>query len=617
MPATPSYVRFDLRDHGIAVRQGLCMSMCVQPHPRDGRDRIYLGFNAASSAYLVVELDPQSGRCVQYDAEAGCQGPWDMQATGDGRLLVTGVDGSISELNPAKRTLRVVARAKTWFWNISRASDGKYYLGSHPDSKLYRFDLATRKLESLGEIDRGNKYIRLVEADEHGFVYMSTGVMPAGLFVYDTATQRSTRLLAGSRSSPGFARLGRGVDGALYARIHDERIYRLDRGKAVRIASAAFPGFGQSRLADGTTVSLVDPDSVKLTKGRRSRLLPLKYQGGGAGIWHLARGPQDTVYAGTILPLYLLRYTPATDRLENLGRGGPDNGEIYSFGHVDGKLYYATYAGARLMVYDPKKPIRTGLTETRGPWGRSSTVIRPWNGNPKHLTDLGKGHCRTQAMHIDSRKRVWVGSEAEYGKRHGGLACYDIRAAKLRNAPVVIRDQGISCLTSSSDARTIYGGSTIERGSGLNPVAKQAYVFAWHAAGKRLAWKIAPVPGAAAINNLHWHKGMLYGTSTRAFAFFVIDTLKRKVTHVYPSPWLGVRPESICLGPDGAFYGITWNTLFRWQPGQAPQAVMKCSSKASKDFDGGSLFHRGAVIIGDRYYFSCGPSVMSVQLDLK
>jgi len=602
----------DLRNHGIAVRRGVSMAWRIVPHPRDGQDRVYLGYNTGG-AYLVVACDPRNGRCVQYDAEAGCHGPWGMTATPEGQLLVSGADGSISELDPLARTLRVVGRASTWFWNICRGTDGRYYLGGKTPAALFRFDHRTGALDNLGVVDPGNQLVRRLEADEAGFIYMITGAAASRAYAYDIARERTTALLPTHEAESGFHTLGHGRDGHLYIRCTGGHVYRLEHGRALRVAPARFPGFADPQLSDGTPVSLVDPDGIRVGTGRRSRVLPVSYTAPGAGIFHVARGPDDTVYGSTILPLYLFRYTPARRKLENLGRGGLDTGEIYAFAQTGGKLYYSTYAGGRLMVFDPKRPIRLGASESNG-WGTRVKVLKPWNGNPKWLGDLGQGHCRTQAMHVDARDRVWVGSEAEYGKRHGGLACYDTRRKALSNNPVVIRDQGINSLTSGPDADMLYGGSTIVRGSTMDPVTREAHVFAWDVAKRRVAWRVVPVEGTTGVNNLHWVDGLLYGTGVGNYTFFVLDPVTRKAVVVHPSAWGGARPESICRGPDGALYGLTWCCLFRWEAGKAPTVVMRCTGRVAAGFPGGSLFHRGAVIVGNRYYFSCGPQVMSMRL---
>ena len=184
-----------LRDHGIAVRRGSCMSYRVMPHPVSGQDRIYLAFNTGSNVSIVVEVDPRTGRCVQYETDKGCEAPWDMEPTPDGRLLVTSVTGTLSELDPARRTFKVVGQAKMWIWNLCCGADGRYYLGGSTPAKLYRFDRATRRMEDLGIIDAREKMIRLIEADADGFVYMMAGFEAAKAYSYEIATGRVRKIL--------------------------------------------------------------------------------------------------------------------------------------------------------------------------------------------------------------------------------------------------------------------------------------------------------------------------------------------------------------------------------------------------------------------------------------
>jgi len=308
------------------------------------------------------------------------------------------------------------------------------------------------------------------------------------------------------------------------------------------------------------------------------------------------------------MPLYILRYTPATKKLENLGRGGPDNGEAYSFGHCDDKLYYANYSYGNLMTYDPDKPLHTDLPGEM-----------KWEDNPKLITNLGKGHNRPRAMCVDSKKRVWIGSFPEYGMIHGGLGCYDSARKKYVNNPVVIPDQSIISLTPDPSGDIIYGGTSIGRGSGTDPVTTEAHLFAWDVRSRKVLWKNKPMEGVNGILNLLYLDGKLYGTTggtTRGnFTFFRFDPATRKMDYIVPSKISGVREQSMCIGPDGNIYGITWITLFRWHPETGKIEVLyRCSRRDSKRYPGGSLFHRGAVIIDGRIYFSCGPNVRSLRL---
>jgi streptogramin lyase len=596
---------FDLRDHGIPVRRGSVMSVVSAPHPKTGRDRVFLGYNTGGN-FLVVQVDPATGRCVPFDGPPGCQGPWGMIAVPDGRLIVTSVAGQVCVLDPAKKTFKVVAQAKTWFWSITRGCDGLYYLASSPGAHLWRFNLETAQLDDLGSMSDTQVYLRVVIGAPDGYVYGSTGSTAPQIIAYHIATGKVTELLpAREEKHLPFPSLGWWPDGGIVALSNGGNAYRLEGGKAKPIGKANWSSYEPQRLTDGRPVRYVDPDSLRVGEGRKARVLPVAYKAPGTGIFHLAEGPGKTVYGSTIMPLYLFRHTPKTGKTECLGRGGPDNGEAYSFGHADGILYYATYSTGLLMRYDPEKP-----------WEPSPK----WNKNPRLLGPLGTGHNRPRAMFVDAKKRVWVGSIPEYGKTTGGLACYDTVKKRLDNNPVVVPDQSIMALTADDEARVIYGATDIEGGSGAGSRTKEAKLFAWDPVRKRRLWDVVPIPGATGIINLLYVRGKLYGNSRApgmVFNFFCFDPATRKVVYVIPSDISAVREQSMSLGPDGNIYGITWITLFRWRPEAGTiDVLVRTPEKEAARYSGGSLFHRGAAIIGGRLYFSCGAQVRSMRLPL-
>jgi hypothetical protein len=107
-------------------------------------------------------------------------------------------------------------------------------------------------------------------------------------------------------------------------------VYRLENGQAALVGNMTqdaelrarlFPRNSQQILADGRPFRQVDPDAVRVGEGAEAKIFPLTYKTGGSNIFNLAEGPNHAVYASTIMPLFLARYTPATDKLENLGRG--------------------------------------------------------------------------------------------------------------------------------------------------------------------------------------------------------------------------------------------------------------------------------------------------------
>jgi len=602
----------DLRNHGIAVNNGSCLSLKTWRDPETGRDYVYAGIISTPS--LVVQVDVATGQCRDFRMPSACGGPWGIDFTPEGQLLVTSVSGHLCRLDPRTGDFRITATPGQWLWTIARGEDGKFYLGSSPQCRLFRYDAASEALEDLGRLDPEQQYLRILISGNDGYMYASIGVTAAQVVAYHIATGQTTVLLPPAEAKPDFLPLSRGSDGKIYVRCPTGNLYRLEQGQAVPLGQLsqeqlqAESPFWTTPLAlpDGRPVRSLDPDAIGIGDGADAVILPLEYQTDGTGIFHLAEGPHHTVYASTIMPLYLLRYTPATDTLEKLGRGAPDNGEAYSFGHCDGKLYYGCYHLGNLMCYDPARP-----------WHTDPPGAMQWKDNPVLIGHLGKGHCRPRAMHIDTQKRVWVGGFPEYGLFHGGLTCYDTLGKTLTNYPVVIPNQSIIALTADASGDVIYGGTSIVRGSGTVSATKDAHLFAWDAQREQVLWQF-PLPGVTGILNLRWHDGKLYGSTGSNFSIFRFDPHTRTMDYYRRLRISAIREQSMCLGPDGHIYGITWIALFRWRLETGDIEVLsRCVGERAKSYPGGSLFHRGAVIIDDRFYFSCGPQVMSMHIPLE
>jgi hypothetical protein len=240
-----------------------------------------------------------------------------------------------------------------------------------------------------------------------------------------------------------------------------------------------------------------------------------------------------------------------------------------------------------------------------------------FESNPKYISNLGKGHNRPRAQCVDSKKRIWVGGMPEYGQRTGGLFCYDTISGKTHNNPVVIPDRSISSLVADATQDVVYAGMDVNRGSGVSAAKGDAGIVAWDGSKQKILWKKVPVAGENGIINLLYRDGKLYGSTRMKFTFFCFDVATRKTIYTTPSTISAVREQSMCWGPDGNIYGITYTTLFRWIPetGVIENIYHHTAEEAAKQTSG-SLFHRGAVIIDKRLYFSCGSHVMSLPLPL-
>ena len=606
----------DLRDHGVAVHNGACLSMKSWRDPVNGRDYVYCGIISTTS--LVVQIDVASGRSRSFYLPPGCEAPWGLAFTLEGQVLVTTLSGQLVRIDPRTGKVWITAETGKWPWSVDRGADGKFYIGASPDCRLFRYDAVTETIEDLGQLDKQQTYLRGVADGADGYLYCSIGCATAQVLAYHIATGRVTSVLPKTEAVPRFHQLGRSPDGPLCVLTVRGNVYRLAHGAAF-LAEDLRRTYGRGGgelefpppvLPDGRPVVRLDPDAIRVGEGSQAKIISYRYKTAGANIFHLAEGPGKAVYGSTIMPLYMLRYTPATQKLENLGRGAPDNGEAYSISHCDGKLYYGCYSLGSLMGYDPAKR-----------WHTDPPGALRWKTNPLLLGDLGNGIRRPRAIHIDGRKRIWLGGVPEYGYRHGSLACYDILRRKLAVYDEVTRDQCITALTVDAPGNLVYGGTAIGRGSGMAPITKEARLFAWDTRKKKTIWSVVPVPGMQGLNNLLYRNGKLYGTTVSdrrgepdRFTFFCFDPVRRQIEYVIPSEISGVRDQALCFGPDGNIYGITWMVLFRWRPEAGKiEELYRCLGEDAKPY-GVALFHNGAAMIDGRFYFSCGTHLMSLRL---
>ena len=155
--------------------------------------------------------------------------------------------------------------------------------------------------------------------------------------------------------------------------------------------------FPQKSLPDGRQFYVSENRILRIQNPstKEEKEIPLQYEASGACIFAVGLGPDGRIYGSSMLPLRLFVYDPDNGSLVNLGRASYGDGEIYSMGMLDGKLYLCSYPNARLSFYDPKKPLRFGNLE---------------EDNPRYLGPLGGEQDRPRAMIAGPYGRVYIGS---------------------------------------------------------------------------------------------------------------------------------------------------------------------------------------------------------------
>jgi len=98
---------------------------------------------------------------------------------------------------------------------------------------------------------------------------------------------------------------------------------------------------------------------------------------------------------------------------------------------------------------------------------------------------------------------LYIGSIPAYGKIGGALSIYDPETDRIEVFRNIIPNQSIACLISDTQKNRILGGSWIIAGGGVDSPERDAHLFAWDCAEKRLVADLIPVPGSGIVNHLH------------------------------------------------------------------------------------------------------------------
>ncbi|GIV78987.1 MAG: hypothetical protein KatS3mg050_3381 [Litorilinea sp.] len=273
----------------------------------------------------------------------------------------------------------------------------------------------------------------------------------------------------------------------------------------------------------------------------------------------LNKGPDGCIYGSTIISMHLFRFDPNSRRLEDLGRVGFGNGEIYDvIAHGD-RLYMGSYTGAYWAVYDPTRP-----------WNpRPEVQGQAPDANPRLIGQLGQRMNRPFEYAVGPDDRIYIACRADYGVTGGGLGRYDPATDALH----VFRDEAQSVQSVAADDRFVYGGTSISGGRGCIDPTTQGKLFLFDPAAERRVFECIPISEAIAVTSLAVSPatGLVYG-STDTGHLFAFDREERQVVRRWQlrsrgTPLMGV-PETygiihLTAGSDGDIYGVTQRDLFK------------------------------------------------------
>jgi hypothetical protein len=545
-------------DLGIPVTKAGLMGSIVGPDEKGEMTRLYFNFNQDGAPLFLVQVDPATGRARQFNSPQG-PGAWGFIVGPDKKIYLGTWDGGlILRFDPARpdKGIEVVgkpAESEEYIWMYTLGTDGKLYGCTYPSAKLVSYDPATGRMADLGRMDPTEQYSRSIASDRNGWIYEGIGMARGSIVAYEIKSGRHQLAVPESHIMQGCGQVWNGKDGQAYGKL-GTHVYRLLDGKAQEIKEAEAVAAPPQQLKDGRVLSgaslegtytLTDPKTGK------SQSMKFDYRGAGAGVFVVGEGPGGVIYGSTAMPLQLFWYNPRTHEMKNPGNPTSVGGEIYSFAHLNDKLYLCAYPGSWLSIYDPTRPWDYGTKPENNPYG---------------FGDIGDGHLRPRAMIVGADKRIYIGSLPPYGQLGGAMGVYDPKANKVvENYRNLIPNQSIVALVWEPASGLIFGGSSVAGGGGSHPTEKDAHLFGWDPLKKEKVVDIVPIPGRGGVTSIAEAGGRVFAILAGP-TLIVYDVNQKKVIHQTDIK-LG-RPLEISLQrwKDGHIYGLTDRCIFTIDP---------------------------------------------------
>ena len=592
-------VSFAQKDLGIPVREAICWGAFVGPGKTGAMDTIYLSFGQYEAPLFLLAVNPDTGQTRQFDGPLSTEmGSWGFTIDHENRIyLGSYYSAHLLRFDPRTETWddlgQPAGESESFICKITTARDGKIWGGTYPSAKLFSYDPKTGVTENFGRMDPDQFYC-YPTAGEDGLVYAAIQFEKMDIVVFDPEKKSKTSLIPWESRKPGRINLIKGRDGKIYFKLStSDQWFQIEGERRVEISKSDIP-FPQSGLPDGRTFRLMDGNLLRIESpvAKETKEIPLRYEAAGSFIFVVGTGPDGKVYGSSMLPLRFFIYDPRTSSVRNLGKASMADGEVYSMGTVDGKLYFCSYPEARLSVFDPNKPLRFGASG---------------DANPRDLGPMGGELYRPRAMVAGPHGNVYIGGYPDYGLLGGAISVFDAKKNEKRVYRNIIQNQSIASLAYIDKLDLMAAGGSVRGGTGTRAVEKEARLILWDPKDEKKIFEIVPVSEAKTILSLAAADGMLYGITDNE-KVFVFDPEKKEIKKVLALGFKEPGEVSLQLGPDSRLYGLAKEAIFLIDPRNDQISLVAKPTVP---------IHSGMAILGRKIFFGSGANLWEFEIPLE
>jgi hypothetical protein len=595
---SPSFAQKDL---GVPVSEPIIWGAYVGPGKTGALDTIYLSFGQYNAPLFLLAVNPDTGQMRQFNGPLSSEmGSWGFTVDHENRIYLGSYDNAhLLRFDPKTEKWEDLGRPaggeESFICAVTTAPDGKIWGGTYPSAKLFSYDPKTGVIENFDRMDPDQFYC-YPTAGEDGLIYCAIQFEKMDIVVFDPEKKTRTSLILRESRKPGRVTLVKGKDGRIYSRLStSDQWFLIEEGKRLVEVSPSNIPFIPKVLPDGRVFRFIDNNVLTIENPvtKEKKEIPLQYEAAGAYIFVVGTGPDDKIYGSSMLPLRLFVYDPTRQFLTHLGKASRSNGEVYSMGSLDGKLYLCSYPEARLSVYDPNKSLQFGDGE---------------DANPRDLGPMGEELYRPRAMIAGPHGKVFIGGYPDYGLLGGAISVYDPKKNEKRVYRHIIQNQSIASLAYIEKYDLIAAGSSIRGGTGTRAIEKEAKLMLWDPKEEKKIFEIVPVSKAKTILSLAaTAEGLLYGITDNE-KVFVFEPERREVKKIFDLGFKEPRDISLQLGPDLRLYGLAKEAIFFIDPR---------NDQVSLVMEPSVPIHSGMAMLGRKIYFGSGANLWEFQIPVE
>jgi outer membrane protein assembly factor BamB len=595
---SPSFAQKDL---GVPVSEPIIWGAYVGPGKTGALDTIYLSFGQYNAPLFLLAVNPDTGQMRQFNGPLSSEmGSWGFTVDHENRIYLGSYDNAhLLRFDPKTEKWEDLGRPaggeESFICAVTTAPDGKIWGGTYPSAKLFSYDPKTGVIENFDRMDPDQFYC-YPTAGEDGLIYCAIQFEKMDIVVFDPEKKTRTSLILRESRKPGRVTLVKGKDGRIYSRLStSDQWFLIEEGKRLVEVSPSNIPFIPKVLPDGRVFRFIDNNVLTIENPvtKEKKEIPLQYEAAGAYIFVVGTGPDDKIYGSSMLPLRLFVYDPTRQFLTHLGKASRSNGEVYSMGSLDGKLYLCSYPEARLSVYDPDKSLQFGDGE---------------DANPRDLGPMGKELYRPRTMIAGPHGKVFIGGYPDYGLLGGAISVYDPKKNEKRVYRHIIQNQSIASLAYIEKYDLIAAGSSIRGGTGTRAIEKEAKLMLWGPKEEKKIFEIVPVSKAKTILSLAaTAEGLLYGITDNE-KVFVFEPERREVKKIFDLGFKEPRDISLQLGPDLRLYGLAKEAIFFIDPR---------NDQVSLVMEPSVPIHSGMAMLGRKIYFGSGANLWEFQIPVE